>query len=93
MKFPIAIIMTPGRKQRFVIVQEKSQPKRRWIVIQVQGVAFQKRAVLIGNESLQLGMLLTALDSKRNCACNAGAHRFLQKSRSQLKILGARQVT
>ena len=35
MKFPTAIIMTPGRKHRFVILQEKRQPKRQWIVIQV----------------------------------------------------------
>lgn len=65
MKIPLTVIMTPVSKQKFIIVQEKHHPKLQWILIQVQDVSFQKRAVLIENESLQLGMLLTTIDSKK----------------------------
>jgi hypothetical protein len=69
--------MTPGTKTEICnFSQDKRRPKRRWTVIKVHGVTFQKRSVLIGDESQQLGMLLTALDSKRNGTYNAGAYRF-----------------
>jgi hypothetical protein len=90
MKISIAIIMMPSITTEIChFFQEKRQSKRRWILIKVHGIGFQKRTVIIGNESLQLGVLLTAVDSKRNCVQCRGP----QKSRSHLKILDARRVT
>jgi hypothetical protein len=61
-KLSIAIIMTPGSKTKVYFCLGETSSKSRLILIKVYGVTFQNRAVLIGRESLQLGMLLTAKD-------------------------------
>jgi hypothetical protein len=52
MKIPITNIMTPGSKTEICHFSGETPAETPTIVIKVHGVAFQKRAVLIGSESL-----------------------------------------
>jgi hypothetical protein len=79
MKISIAIIMMPSIATEICHFSGETPVETSMNFNESRRCRFpeEDRTVIIGNESLQLGMLLTAVDSKRNCACSAGTHRNL----------------